>query len=55
MAGRLDPTHHFMVTLERHGKKIEELMKRVKELEALLNEQPVKRGPGRPPKAVEAA
>lgn len=48
---KLDHTIQIIQTLERHGRKIEELMKRVKELEAKLE----KRGPGRPPNKQEAA
>lgn len=52
---RYDPTTHLMQSIDRHNKKIEELTRRVKELEKLLtpvNEisEIVKRGPGRPRK-----
>jgi hypothetical protein len=55
---RLDNTPFIMTSLDRHNKKIEELMRRVKELETKLSSgevereviQEIKRGPGRPRK-----
>ena len=50
---RYDPSTMLMQTVDRHNKKIEELMKRVKELEQIVKspmETAEKRGPGRPRK-----
>ena len=47
---RLDNTPFLMQSLDRHEKKIAELLKRVKELEAIIGQPEPKRGPGRPKK-----